>query len=40
VAGVAEISVDRKSGRIKVHHFWVAIDPGIAVQPNKDADRF
>ncbi|HSA71634.1 MAG TPA: molybdopterin cofactor-binding domain-containing protein [Burkholderiales bacterium] len=33
-AGVAEISVDRKSGRIRVHHYWVAADPGIVVQPN------
>jgi len=32
-AGVAEVSVDRVSGRIKVHNFWAAIDAGIAVQP-------
>jgi isoquinoline 1-oxidoreductase beta subunit len=32
-AGVAEVAVDRASGRIKVHNFWVAIDAGIAVQP-------
>jgi isoquinoline 1-oxidoreductase beta subunit len=32
-AGVAEVSVDRASGRIKVHNFWAAIDAGIAVQP-------
>jgi isoquinoline 1-oxidoreductase beta subunit len=37
VAGVAEISVDRKSGQIKVHQFWVAIDAGIAVQPDNIA---
>jgi isoquinoline 1-oxidoreductase beta subunit len=37
VAGVAEISVDRESGQIKVHEFWVAIDPGIAVQPDNIA---
>ena len=37
VAGVAEISVDRKSGQIKVHEFWIAIDPGIAVQPDNIA---
>lgn len=32
-AGVAEVSVDRKTGQIKVHNFWAAIDPGIVVQP-------
>jgi len=32
-AGVAEVSVDRQSGKIKVHNFWAAIDAGIAVQP-------
>jgi isoquinoline 1-oxidoreductase subunit beta len=34
LAGVAEVSVDRKDGRIRLHHVWVAIDPGIAVQPD------
>jgi isoquinoline 1-oxidoreductase beta subunit len=34
LAGVAEVSVDRSSGAIRVHNFWVAIDPGIAVQPD------
>jgi isoquinoline 1-oxidoreductase beta subunit len=34
VAGVAEVSVDRASGAIKVHRFWCAIDAGIAVQPD------
>jgi isoquinoline 1-oxidoreductase beta subunit len=32
-AGVAEVSVDRASGKVKVHNFWAAIDAGIAVQP-------
>jgi isoquinoline 1-oxidoreductase beta subunit len=32
-AGVAEVSVDRKSGKVKVHNMWAAIDAGIAVQP-------
>jgi isoquinoline 1-oxidoreductase beta subunit len=33
-AGVAEISLDEASGRIRVHHFWVAVDCGIVVQPD------
>jgi isoquinoline 1-oxidoreductase subunit beta len=32
-AGVAEVSVERASGKIKVHNFWAAIDAGRAVQP-------
>ena len=31
-AGVAEISVDRASFKIRVHRFWSAIDAGIIVQ--------
>jgi len=34
VAEVAEVSVDRRTGAIRVHNIWVAIDPGIAVQPD------
>ena len=34
VAGIAEVSLDRASGQIKVHNFWCAIDCGIAVQPD------
>ena len=34
VAGIAEISLDRGSGQIKVHDFWCTIDCGIAVQPD------
>jgi isoquinoline 1-oxidoreductase beta subunit len=34
VAGVAEVAVDSKSGQITLHNFWVAIDAGIAVQPD------
>ncbi len=32
-AGVVEISIDRASGRIRVHKVWVAVDGGIIVQP-------
>src|SRR3984957_16824613 len=32
-AGVAEVSLDRNTGKIKVLHFWAALDAGIAVQP-------
>jgi isoquinoline 1-oxidoreductase beta subunit len=32
-AGVAEISLDRESGRIRVHKVWAAIDGGTIVQP-------
>ena len=33
-AGVAEVSVDAKTGKIKVHNFWLAADPGIVIQPD------
>jgi isoquinoline 1-oxidoreductase beta subunit len=32
-AGVAEISLDRASGKIRVHKAWVAVDGGVIVQP-------
>jgi isoquinoline 1-oxidoreductase subunit beta len=34
-AGVAEVSVDRQSGKITVHNYWIAVDPGIVLQPNQ-----
>ncbi|MEJ2121969.1 MAG: molybdopterin-dependent oxidoreductase [Alphaproteobacteria bacterium] len=33
-AGVVEISLDRKTGKIRVHEVWVAIDGGTIVQPD------
>ena len=33
-AGVAEVSVDKATGKIKVHNYWVAIDGGLIVQPD------
>jgi isoquinoline 1-oxidoreductase subunit beta len=34
LAGIAEVSVDRSSGAIRVHDFWCTIDPGVAVHPD------
>jgi isoquinoline 1-oxidoreductase beta subunit len=34
IALVAEVAVDRGSGALKVPKIWVALDPGIAVQPD------
>jgi isoquinoline 1-oxidoreductase beta subunit len=34
LAGAAEVSLDRRTGQIRVHNFWCAIDCGIAVQPD------
>ena len=32
-AGVVEVSLNRRTGKIKVHHMWLAVDPGLAIQP-------
>jgi isoquinoline 1-oxidoreductase beta subunit len=32
-AGIAEVSVNAKTGKIRVHNYWVAGDAGIVVQP-------
>jgi isoquinoline 1-oxidoreductase beta subunit len=32
-AGVAEVSIDKATGKIKVHNYWIAVDPGLVVQP-------
>lgn len=34
LGGIAEVSVDRQTGAIKVHNFWCTIDVGVAVQPD------
>ncbi len=33
IAQIAEVSVDRKTGRVRVHEVWSAVDCGIALQP-------
>ena len=33
-AGVCELSVDRQSGMIRIHHIWTALDAGVVVQPD------
>ncbi len=32
-AAVAEVSLDGKTGKIRVHNYWNSVDPGIALQP-------
>jgi isoquinoline 1-oxidoreductase beta subunit len=34
IALVAEVALDRGSGKLRVPNVWVALDPGIAVQPD------
>ena len=33
-AGIAEVSVDRGRGTIRVHRFWAAVDAGLIVAPD------
>jgi len=33
IAMVAEVSVDRKTGKVSVHELWSAVDTGVALQP-------
>ncbi|MGH8622404.1 MAG: molybdopterin cofactor-binding domain-containing protein, partial [Burkholderiales bacterium] len=34
LGGIAEVSVDRQSGAIRVHNFWCTIDVGVPVHPD------
>lgn len=34
VAAVAEISLNARTGQIRVHRYWVAADPGLAINPD------
>ena len=34
IALIADVSVDRELGKLRVSKVWVALDPGIAVQPD------
>jgi len=34
IAAVAEISLDRTSGQIRVHNYWTAADVGLAMNPD------
>ena len=35
IGAVAECSIDRKTGKIRVHEVWCSVDPGIAIQPDQ-----
>jgi len=33
-AAAAEVSIDQKTGKVRVHEVWIAVDPGVAIQPD------
>jgi isoquinoline 1-oxidoreductase subunit beta len=33
-AGVAEVSLDQKTGKITVYNYWIFADPGLVIQPD------
>lgn len=35
IAVVADVSVDRASGTIRVHRLWCAVDPAVVIQPKQ-----
>jgi isoquinoline 1-oxidoreductase subunit beta len=37
LAAIAEVSVDRATGQVRVHEFWCTIDCGLALQPDNVA---
>ena len=34
IALIAEVKIDRNTGKLRVPKIWAALDPGIAVQPD------
>ena len=38
-AAVAEVSVDRNTGKIKVHNYWIAVDPGLGIDRRRNDER-
>ncbi len=38
-AGIAEVSVDRDSGTIRVHHVWAAVDAGLIISPDNSLNQ-
>lgn len=39
IAAVAEISLNEKTGRIRVHRYWAAADAGLAINPTAFASQ-